>query len=523
MKSLFYIYFTQQKAKIRNVFSKPVSAIFTLIAIGVMLFAFIGMTVLSKDENLSAVMSLVNVNQVITLYVAIILGLVLLSGGQKRLVLLHNPDASYLFTAPYTRKQIMTYIIFDNLMGSFVLTLGIVFYLSMFMGGAQLPWSLIFWMLLGGGVTVYSALMILIYVYLQSIVNPKYRKIRKAFVFLTLIVVGILLLIYMGQYNYDFQKGYQALANSQTINFIPIFGWLKLSLESFYTHNYLFALLTLAINGLIGVIITYFFVNYEGSFVEQALDDAEWYRKVMRGAKEGKTAVNTDAKIKTIDKNSFKEGSRAISSKIILEMRKANDFFSIKSYLLHLLYLVIVYFMGTGFHFYKYYILIILLSTISTEAIMPEFKKIYIYLIPEKPLKKLINVILPVLLKAFVTIVISLSVGGLVLQASVLEVLLSIVENVGYALLFASATVWSIKILKSRTNVVAEQFLKFLIILVASLPSIIITVVLAINGTDLTETLTITSIVSLIVNIVMGVLFLMLGKSILKGTNIMAD
>ena len=104
--------------------------------------------------------------------------------------------------------------------------------------------------------------------------------------------------------------------------YVPIFGWLKLTLVSYVAKDMVMCLLGIGLL-LLGLIIVYIiFVNYKGDFYEQALADSLDLSKRMKSFKAANQDAMRNTKVKTNISGKFKQGVYAILSENILLMKK---------------------------------------------------------------------------------------------------------------------------------------------------------------------------------------------------------
>lgn len=108
MKVLGKLYLLKLKGTIRNIFSKPSSAIFTIIMI--LLYGALIVMALSHPEIAMSVGNLQDVSMVILVNIGFSALMVTTMMMQKKMALFTEDDAFYLFTAPFKRSAIMQYL-----------------------------------------------------------------------------------------------------------------------------------------------------------------------------------------------------------------------------------------------------------------------------------------------------------------------------------------------------------------------------------------------------------------------------
>ena len=266
MKPLIKLKILKTKGSIRELFENKAAGIiiiFTGLIYLLGLGTMIGNTSASMQNN-----PLVNI--MILIYIGFLAILIFSTFMSSRKALFFGEDAFYLFTGPFTKTQIMTYLTFQNLSQSLYLTL-VCFMIFVFFS-TIVTVSLGF-MILTAVVSMIAFFCFLIlsdYLYVLSIGDRKYRKYSKIIpaiiIILVLVVVGLVYL-QTGDYNNLLLN----LIKSDLFYVIPIFGWIRLILVSFIEQNFLITLLTFLLLLITTVLIYYAFIKYQGDFYEQAL------------------------------------------------------------------------------------------------------------------------------------------------------------------------------------------------------------------------------------------------------------
>ena len=146
-----------------------------------------------------------------------------------------------------------------------------------------------------------------------------------------------------------------------------------------------------------------------------------------------------------------------------------------------------------------------------------------IYLIPDHPLKKMISVILPTFLKMIVPMVLALALSAVLYQSDMMTALQYGIMLLGYALLFISATVLSLRILKSRNNAMMENMLRMMIVVVAAIPSIALIIYFISKDTFTFATLQQMTLLSLVMNIVISIVIILICAPMMNGREIKSE
>lgn len=104
MNTLIKLWFLKMKASIRNVMRKPSSAIFTVLMVLLYGFIFVSLFIFKDDNPMMVSVSLHSSILIMIAFLALMLFSTLMTSKKA---LFMGEDAYFLFSGPFTRKQIM--------------------------------------------------------------------------------------------------------------------------------------------------------------------------------------------------------------------------------------------------------------------------------------------------------------------------------------------------------------------------------------------------------------------------------
>ena len=264
------------------------------------------------------------------------------------------------------------------------------------------------------------------------------------------------------------------------------------------------------------VAVVTLFLRFKGDYHEQALMDSIELSTRLKQVKAGKAKGIGDVKVKNVD-SIFALGAWAVMSKNLLLMKKTRTLMSTNEIIILVVYAVITIFTDMGYGFFSYMMVIYIFATLQQSDLVQDLKNYQIYLIPDKPINKLLAVLIPQLVKSFLVVTIAMVAMGLFYSASINEILQYLVMMYGYVLVFMSATILSTRLLKSRSNRTFENIMRMLICIVCSLPSIVIIITLM-NGIVLVDDpMFVLSYSSLIMNFILSILIIIGCSSMMNG------
>ena len=517
MKSLLYLSMTKWKGTIRNQFRSISSAILTIF----MVFLYGGLFVavfLIPSDAMSEVMNM-QFNTALLMGLGVLALLCVTVLMNKRKALVYDTDAFYLFAGPYTRKQINGFILVQTWFQSAIYGLICSYVTAMMSFGSGFTVSMmlfsfvIYWLIMAFFLTLTD------YIYLWSLVKKKHEIWNYVVVLLVVFSAAAVFFLSVQRTGYDLKNGYMDFALSREFYMVPFFGWGKWAINAFSQGNYVSMLwgilLLVGCNLVLGIL----FLHFQKDIVEQAVEDAKSVSDYMRKVRANKgNSIMDTKKVKGI-KGEFPEGAKAIFYKNMLMMRKTGNFLRKQDIFVIVLYFVISYVCMPGHRFYMFcYMMMIWMFGLMNDAeLLGDLKNYQIYLIPEKPLKKLFYAVIPAYLKIGIILGTAIIFSGVLNRMPVLDIVQYALMLLGYAMIFLAGTVLSVRLLKSRTNVMMENLLRMLIILVCAIPSSVLGVLCYFIFRDLNMIVMVTSIFTLVLNFGVSILIMVACQGMMNG------
>ncbi|HAK43914.1 MAG TPA: hypothetical protein DCM59_15945, partial [Clostridium sp.] len=223
----------------------------------------------------------------------------------------------------------------------------------------------------------------------------------------------------------------------------------------------------------------------KNEYYEDVLEATETMYKRKEDAKEGRIVDTKDTKKIKLKNSGINKGRGAsvFFFKHMLENKRAGKLFLDNTTLIQIVIVAIFTLtmkeVGSIVATFAMATYIQLFLTFTGRWVR-ELKMHYIYLIPEKSLKKLLYIISENLIKCIIDGTILFVIAGIILGSSPIEILICIIARVGFGMLFISGDVLSQKIFKQVTGKGLLMFLTILALIILALPGIIGAVVLAI-------------------------------------------
>lgn len=519
MSALSYLFFVKLKAQIRRLFSKPSSAIITLLIIG--FFGFSIYSAVANREVMSAMMNVQSVQGWMMLFCGYVLFLMTIMILQKRTAIVTRDDAQFIFAGPFTRRQTLAYLLIETVEGSLIYALIAVVYILMMMSSTViLTVPLILSLILSSLLMFYFAFALFTWFYFLEMVNPRARWIKYGFLAVLLSFIALIAVRNFGFDGGGIESTITRFVADPLFNWVPVFGWCKMALVGLVSQDLTACLIGFAATFVVCGGLTFLILNVKGDFYEQAIMDAEWISELRQNARAHRSQGNINEKVVSVGKAHFGSGAQALVSKNILILRKTRRLLSLQEGIMILIYLGIVWMNGQGFGFYQFFILIVLFTSATTDRIAQDLRVFYLYLIPDRPIKKLAALMVPSMLHMAAVVFASLVLCPLVLGAGWEEMISAAFMMIGFGWLFLSVSLVCLRLMKSRSTPFMEQVIKMFLSLILVIPYGI-TVVGLMFGLGLPGLLA--QLVGLLVNGIVGFVCLILAAPLLSGNNLMAD
>lgn len=519
MNALSYLFFVKLKAQLRRLFSKPTSAIVTLLVVG--FFGFSIYSAVQNREMMSAMMNVQSVQGWMMLFCGYVLFLMTIMILQKRTAIVTRDDAQFIFAGPFTRKQTLAYLLIETVEGSLIYALIAVAYILMMMSSTViLTVPLVLSLILSSLLMFYFAFALFTWFYFLELVKPRAKWLKYGFLAVLLGFIGLIAIRNVGFDGGGIQSTITRFVADPLFNWVPVFGWCKMALIGLVSQDMTACLIGFAATFLICAGITALILNVKGDFYEQAIMErgmdqraaAECPRAAVFGWNERKGCVSKAG--------ALWQRAAALVSKNLLILRKTRRLLSLQEVLLIAIYLGIVWMNGQGFGFYQFFVLIVLFTSATTDRIAQDLRVFYLYLIPDRPLKKLAALMVPSMLHIVAVVFASLVFCPFVLGCSWAEIIPAALMMTGFGWLFLSASLVCLRLMKSRSTPLMEQMIKMVFCLVLAIPyGITVVALMFVPGLPALAA----QLAGLAVNSLVGLACLALATPLLSGNNLMAD
>ncbi len=383
-------------------------------------------------------------------------------------------DINLLFPAPIKSSEILFSGMVEQLgktlyMGAFVL-----FQYGLAHEYYDVNYFTLVFVALGYGLTVLFSQMTAMLIYIFSSDSEKKGKIIKTAYYSVLIFFAGFILYKSGIVNGFELPELVAAARSDVMYLFPVSGFVSLTVEAACASQ--ISMLLIGISCCVVFILIYYILvtRMKSDFYEDVLKSSEKAHSAITAAKEGKAEEPLPLKIRTGDIG-FKRGrgASAVREKHRIESRRARLFFLDKLSLLFVVITAVYSFIMpeiAGVFVISVYTLII---SVASGRWAKELMSPYVYLIPERPFIKLINLIWEQIPKVVLESILCFIPVYFILKCDMIVTVSMIVGRISFGLLSIAANLVMQRIFGAKGKSVLSVTVYVLLITALSLPSVV--------------------------------------------------
>lgn len=510
MGSLKYLLFRSIRNTMRQLIKSPAKLLVIIIYISLILLVFLaggkGDQVLRNRRELNAI--------IFALYYLMFV-ICSMQGLNSGASFYSMADVNILFNTPISSKMILIYGLVKQMGKSLLIGLFIFFQYSWLHNSYGVNLGGLFAIFIGYCIVIFCSQLAAMTIYSCSSSNEKRQSIIRtmfvAFSFIIAVYAG-LPVINAG----DKLAAAVSGIDSGVFNMIPVAGWMKNAVCGTLDGS-----ITAVLLGLTGVIIyvavfIFFILKANADYYEDVLQATEVSFSAITARKEGKPAESATKNVK-LGKTGIRRGSGAgvFLYKHSIEDRRSGSGLIRKMSLIPICITIgfaiimreagIIPAFSMSVYLHVFFI--------TTGRWVRELTLPFVYMIPEKPFRKLIMVTAESIIKDAFEAVLTFLIVGMILKLSAADMLACILARIGFSFLFVSITFLAERAFGSLNIAVLNIILYILVAAAASAPGVIIGVICAsvFNGG-----LALTFLVIFVWNLLASVLISYLCKDILS-------
>lgn len=399
MNALAYLLLTQLKNRILSLRKKPGLLILYLITAAFLILCFVVLLISDykpshlgyADERI--IFSIIAGIGLLFLWSFVSNGL---SNGSS---LFSMSDVGLLFVAPISTKKILMYGLISSLGKAMLANIFVIFQMSNLRSNFGYGLKEVFALFIICAVMTLFCQLMSIGIYIISNGNPARKNIIKGIIIALFSGIAIMVLIIQRQEGLSLIKAVLSLPDTKWFGYIPVAGWSMMFFIGIAQGSVVTMLIPLILYFISGSIIILLLTSGTADYYEDVLLSTEITYQTQKTIKEeGKTIQNRKKKIKVSEKAMGLNkgmGAMTIAYKHLLELKRTSKLMFIDSFTLFAAFGVGVaaYYLVKVTHLASYIILATAIYLQFFMTVMGKLKsellKPYIYLIPEKSVKKL--------------------------------------------------------------------------------------------------------------------------------------
>ena len=489
MKALSYLLITQLKNRILSLKKKPALLILNIFVFAMLILLIVVSVFATEEMNYG--MDFAD-ERIIYLIIAglgfLFLGINITTGLSTGSTLFTMSDVGLLFVAPISPKKILLYGIISTLGKTFLASFFILYQIGTLKSEFGYGMREILILLLIYVLLIFACQLISIGVYIFSNGNLVRKKAIQAIFITAGAILVALALVYQRSHQTDIMDALLWMVDQNWFGFIPIAGWAVLLFKGVIEEIFIKVLGAGIFYTIFSILFIYLLTSGKSDYYEDVLLSTELTDQKLKAAKEGRKyspKSNRKIKIKEDNKEAIKGiGAAVLAYKNRLERKRRSRFVYIDGY-------TVFACIGTGIAAYNMkgnefagYIILGMLAYILffMTVFGPlnfELSKHYIYLIPDKSVKKIVASSITSLLKPCVDGVFIFGIMALLGGTDPLTAIFLALAYMGIGVLYVGLTVMYQRVLGGQPNMLAKAFVGIGLLLIVLAPSIISSVIVA--------------------------------------------
>lgn len=503
--------------KFKRAFKSIPSAILTVIGIAGLGFAFIMAFRMKKAPFQGAS------TETIIAAIVLFMGVLLYNSFLTRDTgIMTMADANFLFTGPFEKRTVLLYLLISVAPASLLIGFFMCFYLP-FMLGPALTLLKFLITLIVVSLFLCSIFLSYYYIYIIDSETTGFKKKAKKIFWAFIGILAIIFLVMLFNNNFEIKSTVQKYFGQSWYNWVPLFGWTKWAVSSVVGGNILTGFVpSVSLLILTNALLSAALYNVKADFYEKTLEDSVSLQKIMDDIKtSGKADARTFSKVKNKSASiKFGTGASAIYSKQALESKKFGLLSNYRDTLMGLFYVAFGLIFGFSFSFVVGMVGFSALSMSLNDSWHREFKKPYIFLIPESSFKKVIFSVLPGVIKTMLSGGVTITIAAIAYKLGPAMWLNYLFVFFSFAILFVFAEVFTYRIIGSGSNVVVVTFMRMFFVIATCIPAGIITIIIIALSNAEPNSIEISACM-LAVNVAASALLAYLSKGIFEQSELM--
>lgn len=468
MKALGYLLITTVKNRLLSLRKKPA----LLILYGILALSIVLMIISYMKTDYMKLPNTDSYADIRILY-AIVAGLGLLflftqvtTGLSTGSTLFNMADVGLLFVSPVSPKKILVYGLIKQMGTTLLTSLFILFQVSTIKRFFGLDIGIIIGLLVIYAVILFYCQIISIGVYIFTNGNPKRKKLIKGILYGLFVLIAAVIFLIRAQNGGTIIASVLSLMDLTPFYCLPVAGWAILFAKACIEANMLYLIVSVALFAVTAVIMVTLFTTGNTDYYEDVLTSTETVYRRVQDAREGKQVFSSTRKIKVKERQTgirYGKGYLAIFFKHMLEKRRTSRLIFLDAY-------TVIAAVGSGILCKnmnnEVSVYVVLGTLVYIQFFMAAFGRLsmeltkpYIYMIPEKSVKKVLAASITTLIKPCIDAVIIFTVVCIVSKTSPLLNLFLALAYASSGAIFVSYTLLCQRIFGGQLNQILSKML----------------------------------------------------------------
>lgn len=472
MGALDYLFLTRLKNQLKQFIRKPSKIIFALL-----LVAALGVTILpsaGEEAVYGSYRSIEEFYAIVALLYAAIFVTVAKNGFSSGGSIFSMADVNLIFVSPVKATSTLFFGMLQQLGKSLYLGVFLLFQYTLAREYYGIEYTTLMLVAVGYGLTALFSQMIATLIYMAVGSSDKKTAVGKALFYGTVVLFALLAVIKGDLLSgFDIEKAVLAI-RSELMYLFPVSGFVTLCIEGAVSGETVKFLTGLGAFLLFSFAYYFILSRVKGDYYEDVLLSAEISFSAITAAKEGKAPEIAPKKVR-VGKSGFTKGygASAIREKHKTENRRSRvlvlDKISVVITVMLAVYSFLMPDITTVFVTSVY----ALTLTVATGRWAKELTSPYVYLIPEKPFRKLLNMIWEQIPKITVESIICFIPVHFIFEAEVSFTVSMIAARIGFGFVFIGANLIMQRLFGTAERKAVSVMIYMLITLLMSVPAII--------------------------------------------------
>lgn len=417
MKALVYLLLTTLKNRILSLKKKPALLILYLIIAGSIVL-MIGASVFNGgNAGQLGTFQDVRVLYLIVAGVALFFLISFVSNGLSTgSTLFTMADVGLLFTAPVSSRKILLYGLVKQMASTFLSAVFILYQVRTIKDSFGLGIGTILNLFFIYAILIFFSQLLSIGIYIFSNGNVRRKNIIKTVLYALIAITALGVYFQYTRNGGNILEAVLDLMNYKPFHSMPVIGWAVMFISASVESNALYMTVALLLFLISGAVIVSLFTTGDADYYEDVLTSTEVAHNRLQDAKEGKRTVVT-RKIKVAEKQTGLRGGKGASAiiyKHMLEKKRSSRFLFVDTYtvLAAAGAGIAAYLMDMEFSVYIILGILVYIQFFMTilGRLSDELSKPFIYMIPEKSIRKVAAASLTTIIKPCIDAVIIFTV-----------------------------------------------------------------------------------------------------------------